>query len=211
MAVLVRCQYLEGKPTHDELRRPYTQTTQQWSRPDINIQGAGTAMSVTTHYDRYFGRVKGVTYNDSRLRIRTKYNRYGEVIDLQDNDNGAWLWSIDGYDAWGQPTRQQYGNGVCGFYSSNPKTGQSAKRAWHRHCDTASAKLDEVNYTYDALGNLATQQRGRPTVAPFTATESYGYDRLQRLLSASPTTAAPVNYSYDQIGNLTQKTDYAQS
>ena len=74
----------------------------------------------------------------------------------------------------------------------------------------AGKKLQDLTYTYDANGNVTQLVDNSGTATKKTV--AYGYDDLNRMVSASSTgVASGLNYSqtfsYDAIGNITNKSD----
>ena len=69
--------------------------------------------------------------------------------------------------------------------------------------------LQDITYTYDAVGNITNITDTSDTGAGKTVT--FGYDDLYRLTSASTTAASSTPYSrtfsYSSIGNITSKSD----
>ncbi|OGZ13424.1 MAG: hypothetical protein A2942_01090 [Candidatus Lloydbacteria bacterium RIFCSPLOWO2_01_FULL_50_20] len=74
---------------------------------------------------------------------------------------------------------------------------------------SASTVLQDLNYTYDAVGNIITIQDYSGNNA--AASTTYTYDNLYRLTRASSTDAVLTNwlqtYAYDDLGNITSKSD----
>jgi len=176
-----------------------------------NFAWAQNQTGVTRHYfDANYGRPKAIEY-PSHLRVQNIYTRYGEVRDVVDADTGARFWAIDAEDLWGNTTKQRYGNGIVGEYSTSNSTGQSLARQWRRSNDPpGTAPLDRISYAYDSFGNLLSQARNTPGEPSPDVSEVYVYDKLQRLLTATPTAPrSPVNYSYDAVGNIRSKSDYS--
>ena len=164
--------------------------------------------STLFHYDRNFGREKAVEY-PSALRVQRIFTKYGALRDVIDADTGERFWGIGGLDAFGNVTRQDYGNGVVGDYAYDPISGRLVRKQWSRTVNGVPQVLDTVEYGYDVLANLAAQRRVVPGVV--NATESYAYDKLQRLTSSSvPGSGYSVRYDYDALGNLTRKSDYSR-
>jgi YD repeat-containing protein len=111
------------------------------------------------------------------------------------------------YTALDQPTAHTVGNNLAQTWTytnvmarlDGIKVGPDSTR-FHR------------DYTYDAVGNVATIVDRR--LSP-TQTQTFGYDRRDRLTSAATsgngTGAYSETYTYDAIGNLTSKagTSYA--
>jgi len=73
----------------------------------------------------------------------------------------------------------------------------------------ASTTLQDLNYTYDAVGNITKLIDRSGTKS--AATTTYTYDGLYRLTRASTTGATTTNwmetYAYDALGNITSKSD----
>ena len=78
----------------------------------------------------------------------------------------------------------------------------------------------EQRYRFDVYGNLKTQWhsgvwlQGSQIQAGVQGKETYQYDALHRLTTASRTSAnsaiETVNYGYDDVGGLLKKSDYSQ-
>ncbi len=74
---------------------------------------------------------------------------------------------------------------------------------------TAYTGLQDINYTYDLVGNITKTIDNSDSRS--AATTTYSYDGLYRLVSASTTEATSTPYShtyaYDLLGNMTSKSD----
>ena len=80
------------------------------------------------------------------------------------------------YNAAGQMTKIAYGNGVVTDYSYNPQT----LRLSSLHTQNAALQtLQDFGYSFDNVGNVTQIQDNI-----HTATQSFGYDDLNRLTSA---------------------------
>lgn len=79
-----------------------------------------------------------------------------------------------------------YGNGVQTAYSYDQLGRTTRIHTWN-----TTATLLDLNYAYDANGNPTSVNSGQ---------ETYGYDELNRLTSASGPFGT-LSYSYDQVGN----------
>ncbi len=100
------------------------------------------------------------------------------------------------YNALGQITQIQYANKVTTAYTYNPLNS----RLTRIYTSNAQGdKLQDLNYTYDALGQITSI-----TDAVHTATQQYKYDALNRLIYAQGSYGVK-NYVYDSIGNIIQK------
>ncbi|MCB9747816.1 MAG: fibronectin type III domain-containing protein [Candidatus Omnitrophica bacterium] len=100
------------------------------------------------------------------------------------------------YNASGQITRVEYGNGVVTNYTFNTLNLRLERMLT---TDAQGVKLQDLNYTYDSAGNILGI-----TDAVHTATQTFQYDALNRLKKAVGNYGTK-NYAYDQIGNIIQK------
>ena len=165
------------------------------------------------------------TYNEANFleKLQTRLRGGNTFTDFVKN--------ID-YDAKGQRTSIQYGNGVTTTYAYDPQTFRLTRLRSTRASD--SAVLQDLNYYYDPVGNITdlrddAQQTifyKNAIVAPHG---SYTYDALYRLTEARGRehigqNSAPANplfyqpvihpsdgsamrnycqkYEYDELGNL---------
>jgi RHS repeat-associated protein len=103
------------------------------------------------------------------------------------------------YNAMGQATRLEYGNGTV--------TTQTYDTTMFRlkRINTVNAQnvvLQDLNYTYDAIGNVRTIADAKNT-----ATQTFSYDHRNRLLTAAePSGYGSLSYSYaSAIGNIGTK------
>ncbi|MBI3601724.1 MAG: VCBS repeat-containing protein [Candidatus Omnitrophica bacterium] len=100
------------------------------------------------------------------------------------------------YNAAGQMIQIQYGNGVATGYTYDPLTLR-LKRIYTSNAQ--AQKIQDLSYTYDALGQITAI-----TDAVNTATQSFKYDALNRLIQAQGSYGTKI-YVYDEIGNIIQK------
>jgi RHS repeat-associated protein len=92
-----------------------------------------------------------------------------------------------GYDARGQRTRIAYGNGVATDYTYDPATFRLDRLRTVRAGD--GAVLQDITYTYDAVGNVVAVGDGAQQAVFFDnavvpADARYRYDALYRLVQA---------------------------
>jgi len=165
------------------------------------------------HHDANFGREKAVEYA-SGLKVQRIFTKFGALRDVIDGDTGERFWGVGGMDAFGNVTRQDYGNGVFGEYTYDPITGRPASKKWSRYQGGSVLLMDRVDYGYDTLANLSEQRRISGSGISINAEETYEYDELQRLtysrVKTTPTAASvPTRYDYDALGNLTRKSDFS--
>jgi RHS repeat-associated protein len=193
--------------TYDALGRP-SQTTTTRNR----------TYTSSVAYDS-LGRVQTQTY-PTGFALRYDYSPGGNgrtpgVLEkVADNANAARVfWRIDTitaasvFDAKGNVIRSDLGNGLGTNHAFDPISG----KAFNLRAGTSAggfAGAQDHRYTYDLANNVATR-----TEAIRAVTETFGYDRLDRLTSyaTSSTSDAAANRSvtldYNAIGNLLRKGD----
>ncbi|MEO8617129.1 MAG: RHS repeat-associated core domain-containing protein, partial [Luteolibacter sp.] len=119
---------------------------------------------------------------------------------------GTLLWQAGTFDSKGRSLTQTLAQGVTASASYVPTTGQLSTLTG---TDAYGALLQNKSCTWDSLGNLSSRSD-----AIAKRVESFGYDTLNRVTSASTvlgagaTTTAlppPENYSYATNGNLMSK------
>jgi len=103
------------------------------------------------------------------------------------------------YNANGQITQIQYGNGVTtGYnYDANFRLKQILTT------DAKNNKLQDLNYTYDSIGQVLTIVDNVNT-GNASMSQAFTYDALNRLLTATGSYGTKT-YAYDEIGNVTLK------
>ena len=83
-------------------------------------------------YDKTYGYLKGVTYPNSPqpLTVWRRYTRYGALASLTDARLMTPLWSMTQADAYGKPTREQFGYALNGQTAYARSTGQMLGQTW---------------------------------------------------------------------------------
>jgi len=100
------------------------------------------------------------------------------------------------YNATGQITKIEYGNGDVTEYTYDSQT----LRLTHLVTTSLSeGTIQDLSYEYDSVGNII-----QITDAVNTATQTFQYDELNRLVVASGAYGTKY-YDYDEIGNMTLK------
>ncbi|MBI2864439.1 MAG: RHS repeat protein [Chloroflexi bacterium] len=184
--------------------------------------GSGLTNTVKTYYDKR-GRVVRVDYNldgqpftisttyDDMDRVLTITHPNGEVVTYGYGDHGlpvSLVSSLRGtivsnasYNALGKPVSVALGNGLTTdyqYWGVEYRVQNDLRYGLLRSIITGG--LQSLTYNYDAKGNVSqlsdNNGHGGETI-------DFGYDHLDRLLSAS----APIgeSYAYNAIGNLTSK------
>ncbi|WP_298363011.1 RHS repeat-associated core domain-containing protein [uncultured Bradyrhizobium sp.] len=174
--------------SYDVLGRPAQVST--------TIDGASYVMAAA--YDSN-SRLTKVTY-PSGFTARYGYNSLGYANQLLDDATGQVHWTTNAMDAEGHLTQQTAGNGLATVRTFSATTGRLSAIV------TGSAgAVQNLSYTYDRLGNPLSRSDANTNLS-----ESFGYDALNRLTTATVNLAAgPLikNFSYSAIGNIISKSD----
>jgi RHS repeat-associated protein len=134
----------------------------------------------------------------------TRWTAYNETV-AQDYDNqgllntlGSYITASD-YNAAGQLESLTFGNTAATDYTYNSQNLRLTDLV-----TTKGSTLESLHYRYDNVGNILAI-----TDTVRSETTSYGYDDLNRLLSASATGANPYSrsWTYDPIGDISQRTE----
>lgn len=100
------------------------------------------------------------------------------------------------YNAMGQATRIEYGNGTITTQTFN----SPMFRLNRIYTIKGALVLQDLNYTYDPIGNIRTI-----TDAKNTADQTFTYDHRNRLTQAVGQGYGTLNYSYSALGNIAVK------
>ena len=149
--------------------------------------------------------VTGLTNGQTYYFVASAYNTSGEGANSNEQSatpqfNGqavTFVSNVD-YNAAGQIVKIVLGNGNVTDYTYH---ALSLRLTNIKTTTAQSQVVQDLSYTYDALGNILSI-----TDNVNTATQSFGYDALNRLTSANaPATYYNKTYVYDSIGNIIQK------
>jgi len=157
----------------------------------------GTTYTIQRAYD-LLGRLTSLTYPDNAVATYT-YNDQGgiETISLQSTVGGpqSIVQNVE-YNAAGQILKLAYGNGLITDYTYNPQTLRLDQLVTR---NPQLVTLQDFTYTFDAIGNVLGIAD-----AVHTASQSFGYDDLNRLKTAAGSYGS-FSYAYNPIGNMTLK------
>lgn len=120
--------------------------------------------------------------------INYAFNAQGEV-----NSVGEILSNID-YNALGKITKYDLANGLTTNYTYNSDDFRLNR--------IQTNTLQDMNYSYDSVGNVLGITNNL-----LTKTQTFGYDDLDRLKTASETGGFNYSYEYNAIGNITKFTN----
>ncbi|MBI5415287.1 MAG: fibronectin type III domain-containing protein, partial [Candidatus Omnitrophica bacterium] len=101
------------------------------------------------------------------------------------------------YNAAGQMTKVEYGNGDITTYTYNPLNLRLTRLYT---VDKNGTALQDLNYTYDSVGNILSIDD-----KVNTADQTFKYDELNRLTEATGQGYGTKSYTYDPIGNIVAK------
>ena len=147
------------------------------------------------------------TYPSGRV-VQTEYDPAGRTAGVK-NQSATWYYAgavaSDAtnriqYAPHGAVSAMKLGNGKWDHTAFNNRLQPTQIGLGTSGTDSSLLKLDYTYGTTDNNGNLLTQ---KITIGTTVMTDSFGYDSLNRLISASETGAASwsQNYGYDRYGN----------
>jgi len=160
----------------------------------------GTTYTIHRAYD-LLGRLTSLTYPDSEI-VSYTYNLQGGIETIAAMGTGPegglsstpLITNMD-YNAAGQLTRLEYGNGVVTDYSYNPQT----LRLDRLTSQGPSGMLQDFTYSFDPIGNVT-----QIVDSVHSGTQSFLYDDLNRLSHATGAYGT-YTYAYDPLGNMIDK------
>jgi len=161
-----------------------------------------SSYQLTFQYDAT-GRVTSLTYPDS-MQILYTYDDLTRITEIKryiNGENDEILFDKPQYNVENLLTQFDYGNDLQAFYTFDSLDQPSTIDMK----DGSTSHLD-IDCTYDHNGNITQLINGwRDTSSTWhSETESYSYDGLDRLTSASCTSWSHT-YTYDKAGNRTGK------
>lgn len=200
-----------GDTSSDEFTRTYDYDLASGKPKSISTTVDNVDVTETIHvtytYDDQ-GRVSETTYDDNDAVVdntttgviaRNVYNGQGYhyKVTREDGNDSVILETIDAQDAFGNSKQTTFANGVRTIRTYDPTSGRLNSIETRGN----GALLQDLSYTWRTDGSLKTRKDGPNT-------ETFAYDNLKRLVSASVNnaTARTLNYTYDALGNLTSKT-----
>jgi RHS repeat-associated protein len=158
--------------------------------------------AVSYQYD-VANRVTKLTYPDSMQILYTydDLNRITEIKRYVDGQNDEILLDDPQYDVENLLTQFDYGNGIRATY-----TYDSRDRPLTIDVKDGATSLLDLDYIYDNNNNITQLVNGWRDISStwHSETESYSYDGLDQLTSASCTSWSHT-YTYDKAGNRVEK------
>ncbi len=151
------------------------------------------------------GALKIIKYPDNKT-VSYNFNAIGQVSGV--NLATSTLATNITYNQNGQMTHVERASGVTTDYTYDPA---QAFRLTRILSTQATSTLQDLNYTYDNVGNILTLVDNANMDLKKSAT--YAYDDLNRLLTATvsypnhPDKNYTQSFTYDSIGNMTSNSD----
>jgi RHS repeat-associated protein len=164
----------------------------------------GSGDRIRKHYttENYFdelGRNQGMAY-DSEVSIKKSYTTTGYLEKIfRETEEATPYWQATSYNTYGKIKEYQYGNGAT---TVNDYHSASGRLSGLNVTDTAGLGFGE-SYTW--YSNSALSDRTWSHSVNGSTTETYSYDALNRLTSASGLSPVVKNYGYNKLGNMTSK------
>jgi RHS repeat-associated protein len=156
-------------------------------------------LEVTQEYDS-LGRATRRAYSTG-FAIVSSFNKYGYLSQMvgEQNKRSQTLWEAQEYNALGTVVKERLGNGVVSTNTYNPRNGRITDS---RSEDANGRPLLDYALKYDEVGNIVE----RKNLVSGT-TESFEYDKLNRLTKSSDRWSGSVSLTYDALGNILSKSD----
>ncbi|MBF0478533.1 MAG: RHS repeat-associated core domain-containing protein [Candidatus Omnitrophica bacterium] len=112
------------------------------------------------------------------------------------SDDMAYVTDVQ-YNVFGQATQTTYGNGTV---TTNTYDSTNGRLMGIKTVDASNTTLQDLHYTYDSIGNILTIVDNKNT-----ASQTFQYDELNRLVTANGATYGAKTYDYDKVGNIESK------
>lgn len=160
--------------------------------------------NLSTTYDSQ-GRIQGTTY-PTGFSYKNEYNALGFLTKVKSEDGLRTYWQIsdsagaNASDAMGRVLKATLGNGIVVNRSYDAKTGQLSGQ-WSGNNGAFNNVQNEV-YQFNDAGNLQSR-----TDYLSNLSETFQYDALNRLTSATVLGQAAQTVQYDKVGNILFKSD----
>jgi RHS repeat-associated protein len=159
----------------------------------------GQVFTTATHYDNR-GRLETVVY-PTGFSTRYRYSVTGIPVRVENSATGLAYWEARQYDAFGNVTLANLGNGLITGEDHDPRNGrllgiQSLKATY------TSPPVQNLRYTYDPAGNLLSRSDLRRGLV-----ETFTYDELNRVTSARLGGTTTLTIGYNSRGGITSRSD----
>jgi RHS repeat-associated protein len=171
---------------------------------------AGTGLAAAFAYDTA-GRLSQVSYPvyGPAFSVTNEYDSHGNWFKVSNSSTGKVYWQADHADPSGRITQFRTGDGTTTTRAFDDTKDGALTSILTTNTSSPTQKLQDLQYTYDAVRNLKTRKDNLQSGAP---TESFCYDALKRITHSgvnvsNPCTGGTVHYTYADNGNLLTKSD----
>jgi len=192
-----------GKDWHGEYMIPTYDKIGRVIQSDKFIYGSGHYISKIS-YDN-LSRVNKLTYPNG-YSVTNHYKN--GILDFVKGSDGKVHYKINKLSALGQVEQAQYANGVKTVTGYND--AGFAKSIISYTSTALVGNIQRLDYNYDIMGNVI--KREDTSISGKHISDSYGYDKADRLISQRTDSNVlgnyrkSVSYEYDSIGNMTYQT-----
>ncbi|MDI1300970.1 MAG: hypothetical protein PSX71_03605 [bacterium] len=186
---------------YDALGRAVQASTKKTIDPNAQVGDSDFVQSTT--YDSA-GRPETTTY-PTGFGYRNVYNANGYLIEVRHITSNALYWSATSRDAEGHITRETLGNGLVTDHKYKADTSYlDTVQTGTLSGGTLTASVQNDAYSFDGIGNLVTRSQ---YFGSTSLTETFMYDSLNRLNSATVLGGPQKTAAYDEIGNVINRSD----
>jgi RHS repeat-associated protein len=199
------CKGLLSSVTHDNQTISYVYDNQLRVSNVTNTIG-NESYSRSYTYDS-LSRVLTETY-PSGVSVKYGYKSNGFLHDITDLHTGVMLWRLEGVNAAGQPTETVFGNGIVTRNTYDELTGRLT--GIHSTGPSGNATIQRLTYVHDDFGNLLSRKDYRLNNGN-GITETFTYDRLNRLKNVTLNGVQKGQTLYDSYGRITSKSADGQT
>ncbi|MBR6878309.1 MAG: VCBS repeat-containing protein [Bacteroidales bacterium] len=167
----------------------------------------GNESHVTTYTYDVVSRLSSETY-PSGVSVRYGYWPNGCLRDIADSHNRENLWKLSDANPKGQPTKIGQGNAIVTGYTYDDLTGRLTGIQATR--PGGNTTLQHLTYDHDGFGNLLSRTDHRLNNGS-GITETFTYDRLNRLGSVMLNSVQTGQTLFDDYGRITSKNANGQT
>lgn len=162
---------------------------------DVSVTIDNATYRTAQTYDSY-GRIAKVSYPEG-LTINNIFDAKGVLVKVSNATTQQAYWSLDATDVFGHITASSYANGVKQSNSFDATTGRPAQL---KAIAPSNNLIVDLKLHYDVAGDL---RRREETVQK--KSETFSYDKLDRLVGLSRPDGSSETYSYDAGGRIKSK------
>lgn len=177
----------------------------EYGRPNRSAISIGTergteTFTTTAELDKY-GRVLRTHYpappGESKFVVENVYEK-GFLVRVKRAGEAQIFWQALDIDEFGRVVKEDYGNGVETVTNYNKNTGELEST---RAKKGSGSTILDLRLQYDAVGSVLKRHEVVQNIQ-----ETFTYDQLDRLKSATRSGGQTIRYEYDAAGRIKKKT-----